>query len=93
MGRLISINRNITTITGSTNNTQKDIHTFVDEHGNVTQIDKKDKTRLKYYIDPSFPEVVFESCAIGISEPFEGDCTYGVGLGVGDNTFIYAKYN
>ena len=70
------------------------VYTFLDENGNVTQINKKSKTRNKYYIDP---EVIFydpnNECYIGVSDPIDGDCSFGIGLGVGDNDISPATYN
>ena len=92
MGRLIKSNNKNTT----TNNQEDDklnVHIFIDENGNVTQIDKIDKDRIKYCIDPYVPQTdIVKSCVIGISDEIEGECTDGIGLGLGDNTYGYAKY-
>lgn len=85
-------------ITGSTTDiTNIDVHIFVDENGNVTQIKKFSKPRLKYYIDPNFPDApIQEYCVIGVSDPEDGDCSEGTAMGVGDNEFgglmVYAIY-
>ena len=94
MGRLSTNITILKTMNDSnlTGDTKLDIHSFVDEHGNVTQINKISKDRLKYYIDPIFDEQTIDECVIGVNNEFEGPCTDGVGLGFGDNTFAYAKY-
>lgn len=68
------------------------VYNFIDEFGNINQMEKKPKERLKYYIDPEFPEND-QPCVIGISDPSNGDCSYGIGLGFGDNSWGYAKYD
>lgn len=97
---LISINSG-STITSSNNidtniasgNTNLNVYNFIDDNGNITQIEKKEKERFKYYITPSIPENdIVQSCVIGISNPLNGDCIIGIGLGLGDETFGYAKY-
>lgn len=107
MGRLslsksiISINSGLTTAssniinTGMTSGTTNlNVYNFIDDNGNVTQIEKKVKERLKYYITPNIPENdIVQSCVIGISNPLNGDCTIGIGLGLGDDMFGYANYN
>jgi len=60
------------------------VYNFVDEYGNVTQIKKSTKERLKFY-----PELidapVIEPCVIGISGDLgRTNCTNGIGLGCGD---------
>jgi len=73
----------------------KNIYVFVDESGNVNQIEKKQKKeRLRYYIDPNMPQVEFiPDCLIGINDPVSGDCSLGIGLGIGDNLFARANYS
>lgn len=69
------------------------IYVFVDDDGNVEQIKKESKDRLKYCIDPYVPQTeIIETCVIGIDDPIEGDCTEGIGLGLGDDTFGYVIY-
>jgi len=85
----------------STNNTINN-HIFIDKNGNITQIDKTGKDdRLKFYIDPtSFLEEFISDCVIGVSDNITPSCsgytyeccTYGIGLGVG-NDFIRAIYS
>jgi hypothetical protein len=72
-----------------------DVHIFIDESGNVTQINEKIKEeRLRYYIDPTMPQTEFiQDCLIGINDPVAGDCTMGIALGLGDNTYARAYYN
>lgn len=91
-----SVNTPINVLSGTTSgNTNLDVYIFVDEFGNVTQIKKESKSRLKYYVDPtSVPETITPSCVIGISGGIDSpDCSEGIGLGVGDNYFALAKYN
>lgn len=75
-----------------TNKVKKDVHIFVDKDGNVEQIEKKEKDRLKYYIDPTYSDMVLDYCAIGINDEESGECSYGIAMGVGDNLMAYAKY-
>lgn len=86
MGRFL---RN-TSNTGSTN-----VHIFIDESGNVTQIEKKSKVRLKYYIDERLPQPFEEPpCYIGVSgENGRADCSLGIVLGLGDDTYGVAVYD
>jgi len=74
--------------------TIKDVHVFIDNNGNVTQIQKKSPHRLKYYIDPNTVQnQLIEPCVIGIGYSFDETlCSLGVGLGLGDNNYGYAKY-
>jgi hypothetical protein len=73
--------------------TNLNVYNFIDNNGNITQIEKKEKDRLKYYITPNIPENdIVQLCVIGISNPLNGDCTIGMGLGLGDDSFGYAKY-
>jgi hypothetical protein len=84
---------NIENVSGNTSGTTSlNIYNFIDNFGNINQIEKKSKDRLKYYIDPEFIQGD-EPCVIGISDPISGDCSYGIGLGLGDNTWAYAKYD
>lgn len=101
MGRLSLSNTLISTNSGltntSTNNitgiTNLNIYNFIDDNGNIIQIEKKNKERLKYYITPNIPENdIIQSCVIGINNPLNGDCTIGMGLGLGDEIFGYANY-
>lgn len=82
------------TVSGATLSDRNNVYTFLDEKGNVTQIKKKVKKRNKFYIDP---EVYFYDpntyCYIGVSDSENGDCTFGVGLGVGDNDISPATYD
>lgn len=71
----------------------KDIRVFIDNSGNVTQIEKQDKSRFKYYIDPTYTDMVLNYCAIGISDEEFGECSYGIALGIGDNLMAFAKYS
>ena len=65
-------------------------YTFIDNYGNVTQINKKHKSRLKYYIDDKLPQPVTPTIyIIGISG---SGATFGIGLGLGDNTYGLANY-
>lgn len=99
MGRLSNILNTNFTNSGKTNtinsgSTNIDVHIFVDEDGNVTQIKKYSKPRLKYYIDPNYPDSPEEEyCVIGVSDPEDGDCSYGDALGVGDKLMAYAIYD
>ena len=95
MGRLNKSNITTTSSENLSGTTSSDIHIFIDEYGNVTQINKKEKdSRLKFYIDPTMPQADYiADCVIGISGPTgQTFCTYGVGLGLGDNTFGRATY-
>lgn len=87
MGRLSRTN--VTVNSGTT-----DIHIFVDDSGNVTQINKKSKKRLKYYIDDPLPQPFFDApCVIGITGNSEDpDCSNGIALGIGDDTYAIAVY-
>jgi hypothetical protein len=70
---------------------QNDVHIFVDNNGNVDQIKKISKERLKYYIDEELPEKVY--CVIGIDDPYSGSCSEGTALGIGDNMMAFAIYS
>lgn len=92
MGRLKRTTSSHSTINESEEE-KLNIHVFVDDNGNITQINKTSKDRLKYCIDPYIPQTdIVKSCVIGISDPIEDNCTNGIALGVGDNTYTYAKY-
>lgn len=85
-------------ISGITGVTNIDVHIFIDENGNVTQIKKYSKPRLKYYIDPNFPDSpIQEHCVIGVGDPEDGDCSEGDAMGIGENIFgpvmAYAVYD
>jgi hypothetical protein len=70
-----------------------DIHVFVDEYGNVTQIKKEAKPRLKYCPDPKYPQTeLINICAIGVSDEEWGECSDGTAMGIGDYRMAYAKY-
>jgi hypothetical protein len=70
-----------------------DVHIFIDESGNVTQIKKEEKSRLKYCVDPNVPQTeILHNCLIGVSDPDWGDCTNGIALGVGDVLTTFANY-
>ena len=75
---------------GTTNSgvTNLDVHIFLDNSGNVVQINKVPKTRLKFYIDPVLPPDDFSVCAIGIGDPFGDDCTDGIAMGLNDNDLM-----
>lgn len=90
MGRLTTttnIPSEITTVTTDVKITQPSefgVYTFIDEFGNITQIEKSVKERLKFY-----PERVvrptFEPCVIGVSGDLgRTNCTDGIALGCGD---------
>lgn len=76
----------------SSGNTNMDVHIFLDKSGNVVQIRKVIKSRLKFYIDPVLPPDDFNVCAIGVSDAFGEDCTDGISLGFNENNDI-AAYN
>lgn len=91
--------RSFSGMTGSTINSvvtlsgNTDIHHFIDESGNVSQIPKIKKERYKYYIDPDTPaRIIIESCVIGVDSEESGPCSFGVALGFGDDTMCLAKY-
>lgn len=92
MGRLNNTINTDTVAQVISGNTNIDVHIFIDEFGNVTQIEKKSKERLKYYIDPTSSPVYISDCVIGVSDSIEGDCSYGKGLGIGDNQFARVIY-
>lgn len=102
MGRLsnsISINdENAITTDSTIKTTQSDygVYIFVDENGNVTQINKEKKERLKFYPDQINAPLI-EPCVIGISGDIGVEnCTEGIAMGCGDigsNTeMAYAIY-
>jgi len=73
--------------------TLSDIHIFIDEYGNVTQIKKEEKSRLKYCPDPKYPQTdLIDNCVIGVSDEWAGECSDGTAMGVGDFLMAYAKY-
>lgn len=83
----------ISGITGST----KDVYIFIDDYGNVTQIEKKTKNRLKYYPDAlNKQQFLYEPYIIGICD--SQNCSEDWVLG-GDNEYpnctivFYADYN
>jgi hypothetical protein len=80
--------------TGNTSGiTNLNVYNFIDDNGNVTQIEKKEKERLKYYITPNIPQNdIVQPCVIGINNPLNGNCTIGIGLGLGDDTLGYVNY-
>jgi len=91
--------RSFSGMTGSTINSDAtlsgitDIHHFIDESGNVSQIPKIKKNRYKYYIDPDTPDRILpQNCVIGVSDEQSGPCSFGVALGLGDDTMGLAKY-
>jgi hypothetical protein len=92
MTRLSIESYKLTETTTTSGTTVKDIHIFVDEYGNVIQIKKEKKKRRNYYIDPNFPAVTIQGCIIGVEDEFSGPCSYGIGLGIGDDLFAYAIY-
>jgi len=92
--------RSFSGMTGSTMNSgitssgTTDFHQFIDENGNVSQIPKIKKIRYKYYIDPDTPDrIITESCVIGVDDEESGPCSFGVALGIGDDTMCLAKYD
>ena len=79
-----------TNVSGVTN---LDVHIFVDEYGNVTQIKKQSKPRLKYCPDPKYPQTaLINICVIGVSDEEWGECSDGTAMGVGDILMTPAKY-
>lgn len=70
------------------------VHVFIDESGNVTQIKKKQKERLKYYIDPS-PQFNFTpECVIGINGGGGINLyTFSTGTTENDPGHGYLKFN
>lgn len=77
----------------TSNLNKKNVYIFTDKNGNITQIKKQDNQRRKYYIDPELPpDILPESCYIGISNTDSVDCSYGIALGFGDTTILLAKY-
>ena len=73
------------TYSGTTSGNQSDVHIFIDDNGNVTQIKKSSKDRLKFYIDPEITFITLpEFCVIGVSDEVNGACSFGIALGVGD---------
>jgi hypothetical protein len=92
MSRVSIENYELSGTTTTSGTTFRDIHVFVDEFGNVTQIKKEKKKRRKYYIDPNFPAVTINECVIGVEDEFSGPCSYGIGMGIGDDLFAYAIY-
>jgi len=95
MGRLKKQLNEISTINiDEQSGTTNDVHIFIDDNGNVTQIKKVVKDRIKYCIEENIPQSeIIQSCVIGVSDPIEGDCTNGVGLGFGDIDYGYAIYD
>lgn len=94
MGKLLTeISKILSGTTSNSGISSLNVYNFIDESGNVEQIEKKSKERLHYYIDPEIPlgESV-QTCAIGANSPVNGDCSDGIGLGFGDNYFGYAKW-
>ena len=86
MGRLITnTSADNSTLSGTTN---IDVHIFLDKNGNVIQIKKEIKSKLKFYIDPVLPPDNFTVCAIGIGNPFGEDCTEGTAMGLNDNDLM-----
>lgn len=67
-------------------NKELGVYIFIDEDGNVKQIQKEKKDRKKYY--PNIPtkvdDIIGDVYVIGVSDT--------VAMGAGDNTMIYAKY-
>ena len=91
MGKLTTTN-SINTSGTTSGVTNINSYTFIDNYGNVTQISKKSKSRLKYYIDDKLPQPVPPIIyVIGISGSDSG-VTFGIGLGLGDNTYGLANY-
>ena len=62
------------------------VYSFIDTKGNVTQIRKAiKKQRNKFYIDPEITFFAFyELCVIGITDEENGECSFGLALGMGD---------
>jgi hypothetical protein len=85
---IISVNSGTTTTSGATLNN----YIFIDNSGNVTQINKSQKERSKYYIDP---DTSYGHCVIGI-DGGEGSCIEGTALGLSNNSMsevIYTSSN
>lgn len=84
------------TLTASTITTgvTENVYAFIDEYGNVTQIKKSSKERLKY--NPDDINISIEPCVIGVSGN-ELFCENGIAMGCGDIESIsettYAQYN
>lgn len=91
MGRLVNTNDIVSsgtteiTTSGTTGKTLN-VYNFVDEYGNVTQIEKKSKTRLKYYPDArTIQEILVpEQWIIGVSDDTP--------MGTDDDQMDYAIY-
>lgn len=93
MGRLNKILNKLIITNNKNNEDKKDVHIFIDDNGNVTQIEKKNKDRIKFCVEPEIPiSNIEKQCVIGINDPLEGDCSAGIGLGFGDNDYGYAIY-
>ena len=92
MGTLIT--QNIKSLLDPLSGTSSGVHIFIDEYGNVTQIRKSFKERLKYYIDPDLPVIqTTQYCVIGVNIEENGPCTFGYALGIGDSMMAYANYS
>lgn len=75
------------TLTAQTN---YNVYNFIDEFGNVTQIKKEGKTRLKYYPDAlTLQEQLMEPWVIGVSE----DVPMGCGDVESNTEMAYAIYS
>lgn len=88
--------KNVTTNTEIKVTQPGNVYTFIDENGNVTQIQKSVKERLKFYPEQVNAPVI-EPCVIGVSGDLgRTNCTDGIALGCGDvgsNTeMAYAIY-
>ena len=81
MCRLITTNTETSssTLSGITN---MDVHIFLDKNGNVIQIKKEIKSKLKFYIDPVLPPDNLTICVIGVSNEFGEECTDGIAMGL-----------
>jgi hypothetical protein len=90
MGRLTITATDINIITPITGTTVKyNVYNFIDEFGNVTQIKREEKTRIKYYPDVvSLQEMLYEPFVIGVSD----DIPMGCGDVLSTSEMVYAIY-
>ena len=71
----------------------KDVHIYIDDSGNVSQIIDRSGYREKFYADRKpVQEEIFDACVIGVSDEESGTCSDGIAMGIGDNTMAYAIY-
>jgi hypothetical protein len=70
------------------------VHVFIDDSGNVTQIKKKQKERLKYYIDPELQIDFASDCVIGVNGGgLRNLYTFSSGTTESDPSSGYLKFN